>query len=366
MKVFLSWSGERSKQVAAALRDWLPNVLQAVSPWLSSSDIQIGARWANELDLQLQESRVGIICLTPENLAAPWLLYEAGALSKALESAFVCPYLFDFQPSELTGPLVQFQATTATRDGTLALVRMLNRALGNQSLDEKVLDRAFQLWWPGLSAQLTEIAKATEPTAQPRTKAQPDAAGLSQLADKLPPDEVLELLNRVVSRLAGSSVSLQTPAPEQRPTKRVFIVHGHNDAIKESVARFVEKLGLAAIVLHELPNEGKTIIEKFESNSQVDYAVVLLTADDEGSARRSRGVSEMSPRARQNVVFELGFFSAKLGRSRVAVLYEEGVEIPSDFSGILYIPIDASGVWRFQLAKELKTAGLRVDLNAAL
>jgi predicted nucleotide-binding protein len=365
MKVFLSWSGTRSQRVAATLRDWLPNVLQAVSPWLSSSDIQIGTRWANELDLQLQESRVGIICLTPENLAAPWLLYEAGALSKAIESAFVCPYLFGFQPSELTGPLVQFQATTATRDGTLALVRMLNRALGNQALDEKVLERAFQLWWPSLSAELTEIAESSVPPKKPEAKSQADATGLAELAGKLPPAEAIELLNQVVSRLTGSSAYAQPPQ-SQRPTERVFIVHGHNDAIKESVARFVEKLGLAAIVLHELPNEGKTIIEKFESHSQVDYAVVLLTADDEGSVKRGTGASEKSPRARQNVVFELGFFSAKLGRSRVAVLYEQGVEIPSDFSGILYIPIDQSGVWRFQLAKELKTAGLRVDLNAAL
>lgn len=366
MKVFLSWSGTRSQRVATALRDWLPNVLQAVSPWLSSSDIQVGARWANELDLQLQESRVGIICLTPENLAAPWLLYEAGALSKAVESAFVCPYLIGFNPSELSGPLVQFQATTSTRDGTLDLVRMLNRALGNQALDEKVLDRAFQIWWPGLSAELDQILKMPTGAKQPESKQVVDASGLADLAGRLPPSEALELLNQVVSRLTGSASSVHAQADPNRPTERVFIVHGHNHAVKESVARFVEKLGLAAIVLHELPNEGRTIIEKFESHSQVEYAVVLLTADDEGSIKGASDTALRVPRARQNVVFELGFFSAKLGRSRVAVLYEEGVEIPSDFSGILYIPIDRPGNWRFQLAKELKTAGLRVDLNAAL
>lgn len=116
MKVFLSWSGSRSEAVARALRSWLPDVLQAVEPWLSSSDIQAGARWASELELQLQESGVGIICLTPENLTAPWVLFEAGALSKSLGSAYVCPYLYGFSPSELHGPLVQFQATPATRN----------------------------------------------------------------------------------------------------------------------------------------------------------------------------------------------------------------------------------------------------------
>src|SRR6266850_5202901 len=110
MKVFFSWSGERSHSLAKAFREWLPNVIQAVDPWVSSADIVAGARWQSEIALQLQEARVGIIFLTPENVSSPWLLYEVGALSRALETAYMCPYLFGFSPSELRGPLIQFQA----------------------------------------------------------------------------------------------------------------------------------------------------------------------------------------------------------------------------------------------------------------
>src|SRR5208337_5095668 len=129
MKVFLSWSGDRSRAVAQALREWLPYVIQAVSPWLSTVHVQVGARWSNELAFQLEEARIGIICLTPENLSAPWILYEAGALSRALKPAWVCPYLFGFSPAELTGPWAQFQAVIANRDGTLALVNSINKTL---------------------------------------------------------------------------------------------------------------------------------------------------------------------------------------------------------------------------------------------
>src|SRR5262245_61855036 len=220
MKVFLSWSGDRSQMVARALRDWMPNVIQAVSPWLSSSDIQIGARWANELALQLEESRFGIICLTPENLAAPWLLYEAGALSKALESAFVCPYLFGFSPAEMTGPFLQFQATTATNDGTHMLVRTLNRALGNDALDEKVLDRAFEVWWPSLDSEFRRIASiGTKEVARTKPQA-PDLTGLADVAGKLPPKEALELLQQVVRQLSGGAGEASKPISS--PNERVF------------------------------------------------------------------------------------------------------------------------------------------------
>jgi predicted nucleotide-binding protein len=130
------------------------------------------------------------------------------------------------------------------------------------------------------------------------------------------------------------------------------------------VARFIERLGPAVIILSEQPNMGRTIIEKFESYSGVDFAVALMTADDVHT-KDTQG-AQPQKRARQNVIFELGFFAAKLGRSRLAVLFEDGVEMPSDFSGIVYIQIDPAGAWKFQLARELKIAGLRIDLNQAL
>jgi predicted nucleotide-binding protein len=147
-------------------------------------------------------------------------------------------------------------------------------------------------------------------------------------------------------------------------SKAVFLVHGHNNAVKETVARFLEKLGLHVIILHEQPNKGETVIEKFEANSDVGFAVVLLTPDDVGEIASAS--DKLNPRARQNVIFELGYFTGKLGRARVCTLYIEGVEIPSDFKGVLYVPYDASDGWRLKLAAELKTAGMKVNLNRAV
>lgn len=144
----------------------------------------------------------------------------------------------------------------------------------------------------------------------------------------------------------------------------VFVVHGHDEQAKESTARFIEKLGLNAVILHEQANEGQTIIEKLEKHTNAAYAVVLFTPDDVGASASSP--ENLQPHARQNVLVELGYMAAKIGRNRVCVLRKGEVEVPSDFLGVLYIDIDAAGAWRLTLAKELKVAGLKVDLNEAL
>jgi len=361
MKVFLSWSGIRSHAIAEALREWLPSVLQAIDPWLSSTDIEAGARWENELRLQLEEARVGIVCLTPENLSAPWLLYEIGALSKTLETAYVCPYLFGFSPSRLSGPLVQFQATTATRDGTFALLTTLNRALGQESLDRNRLQHIFDVWWPELEKIFRGILGDQRHAELEPSREKVLDTPAHKVTDQASPEQLLDLLQQVVKQLSGAG-ERQVQDQAALPSARVFVVHGRNQVIKEDVARFIEQLGIAAIILHEQPDKGRTIIEKLEDNTAVDYAVVLLTGDDAGGLKDAK-VATPPLRARQNVIFELGFFAAKLGRSRVAVLIEEGVEMPSDYSGIPYIKIDAQGSWKYSLAREFKTAGLRVDLN---
>lgn len=145
----------------------------------------------------------------------------------------------------------------------------------------------------------------------------------------------------------------------------VFVIHGHNDVLKLDVARTLEKLKLNAVVLHEQPSQGRTIIEKFERHAaSAAFAVAILSADDVGYAKAK--VDDAKARARQNVVLELGYFAGLLGRRNVAVLYEGGVEIPSDYLGVVYIPIDDAGSWKFTLAKEIKAASLPVDLNALL
>jgi predicted nucleotide-binding protein len=141
----------------------------------------------------------------------------------------------------------------------------------------------------------------------------------------------------------------------------VFIVHGHDEVAKQQAARLVETLGLRAVILHEQPNKGRTIIEKFESHANAAFAIVLLTPDDFGGVKSDP--SKVHDRARQNVVLELGFFFGKLGRGRVCALLKGHVEKPSDIDGILYVAMDDKGAWRLDVAKEMRAAGLSVDLN---
>ncbi len=146
----------------------------------------------------------------------------------------------------------------------------------------------------------------------------------------------------------------------QSDSRKIFLVHGHDEAVKHSVARFLEKLGFQPIILHEQPNRGQTLIEKFEANSDVGFAVVLLTPDDVGRVVSDK---KLNPRARQNVILELGYFLAKLGRPRVCALYKNMVELPSDVDGVIYIAYDDSGGWRVKLANEIRAAGISVDMN---
>lgn len=143
--------------------------------------------------------------------------------------------------------------------------------------------------------------------------------------------------------------------------RNVFVVHGHDQARMQAVARFIEKLGLNAIVLHEQANQGATVVEKLESHGGSAFAVVLLTPDDVGGIAKEPNI--LRPRARQNVVLELGYFIARLGRKRTCALLVKDVEVPSDYSGVVYIPIDDTDAWKFHLAREFKAAGLQIDTS---
>jgi predicted nucleotide-binding protein len=156
------------------------------------------------------------------------------------------------------------------------------------------------------------------------------------------------------------------PEAETRPTtpggRQVFVVHGRDRALREQVARLLDRLDLEPIVLEEQAGRGRTILEKFEDHAlSVGYAVVLMTADDFGRGPDEADWPENPNRARQNVVLELGYFMGALGRPRVAALLAPGVEQPSDIHGLLYI--STAGAWELQLAKEMRDAGLPVDLN---
>ncbi|MHC1596217.1 MAG: TIR domain-containing protein [Candidatus Syntropharchaeales archaeon] len=160
---------------------------------------------------------------------------------------------------------------------------------------------------------------------------------------------------------SGEEATLPALDQIQHSGNDVFIVHGSDEAAKESVARFIERLDLNSIILHEQPNAGRTIIEKFEEYSNVGFAIVLLTPDDICASEDEK--ENLKPRARQNVIFELGYFIGRLGRERVCALYKKDVEIFSDYQGVLYVPMDSNDGWQLKLAKEIKAAGIDVDMN---
>lgn len=169
MKLFISWSGERSKAMALALRDWFPLVLHYAEPWLSEADIEAGSRWADEVAGQLEASNFGIICVTRENMAAPWILFEAGALAKSIQGSRVVPLLLDLDFREISGPLAQFQAKKVEKEGLLDTVQSINQAAVHPVPDERYR-QLFEALWNDLKKRMDSIPQSAMPHKQSRTQ----------------------------------------------------------------------------------------------------------------------------------------------------------------------------------------------------
>lgn len=228
---------------------------------------------------------------------------------------------------------------------------------------------------PGRGSSVEEVADALGMDRDGAIRAVLALIDAHQVKGKpLPGDDRIMSINGIGLLPAGRN-TLRPPAPEQiaiggvtgeavdrSMAQTVFIVHGHDGTTKAEAARTVQLLtGKNPVILHEKPNKGQTLIEKFEGHAaEAGYVVVLATADDVG---RSKGVDTDSPRARQNVVFEWGFFVGALGRQKVAVLYEQGVELPSDILGVAYIQLTSGTDWKYELAREMRSAGVPADTN---
>lgn len=206
MKIFLSWSGTRSKLVAELLNDWLRCVIQAARPWISSRDIDRGALWFSEISEQLSDTGIGIVCLTAENQTKPWILFEAGALAKGLSYNRVCTLLIDLQPTDIEDPLAQFNHTFPTKESMWSLVRTLNNLLQTQSLDDRILQNVFETYWPQFETEFAEvIKKSPQVPAQPRTEdsllkeilsnTRGLASKVRELESRLPVDSTLNALS---------------------------------------------------------------------------------------------------------------------------------------------------------------------------
>ena len=165
-----------------------------------------------------------------------------------------------------------------------------------------------------------------------------------------------------VQKITGETEATMLPERKPSSARKVFIVHGHDEHAKEAVARFLARLHFEPIILHEQASQGRTVIEKIEAHSDVGFAVILLTPDDQGSSAGQQS----QPRARQNVLLELGYFVGRLGRSRVCALKRGELEVPSDFGGVVYESFDPAGAWKTSLGRELQAAGFGIDWNEAM
>lgn len=205
MKIFISWSGQRSLAVAELMSDWIKCVLQASQPWISTRHIERGSLWFSEINEKLRDVSVGIVCLTQENKDKPWILFETGALAKGLSGSRVCTFLIDLSPSDLIDPLAQFNHTQPNEQSVRELVKTLNVCMGESCLEDRVLEKIFDVYWPSFQEG---FKKALEEN--------PQKEQVAPRKDKDILAEILEntrALGRRVSMLEGSPIQ-QMPAVE--------------------------------------------------------------------------------------------------------------------------------------------------------
>lgn len=224
MRIFISWSGNTSKEVATLLRDWLPDVIQSAEPWMSATDIETGKRWNHEIQEKLENTNFGIICLTKNNITAPWVLFEAGALAKSISDTYLCPWLFNMEPSEIpSGPLTQFQSVSSNKQGTWNLVKSINSALKEKSLPDDKLERSFERCWPELESNLESID-----------------VDFSEGPQRPPEDMIKETLElvRILSRIPVKYLPVDSTQP--RDINVLSSIHDlgkHNDKFQQYAGR---------------------------------------------------------------------------------------------------------------------------------
>ncbi|MBK1814990.1 toll/interleukin-1 receptor domain-containing protein [Luteolibacter yonseiensis] len=201
MKVFISWSKERSRLIAELLSEWLVCVIQATSPWVSSRDIDRGSLWFSEIGNALQDVTAGIVCITEQNKNEPWILFEAGALCRGLSTQRVITLLVDLEPKDIGDPLAQFNHALPTRDGMRALVRTINKNLGVAAVPDPTLEKVFETFWPLFESKFREIIDDTTPDASPSKKTKVD-----------PLEQIHEILRRLDIRTRETHSALSALA----------------------------------------------------------------------------------------------------------------------------------------------------------
>lgn len=266
MKVFISWSGQTSREVAKLLSEWIEDVLQGVETWYSPDDIEKGSMWFSEIHQTLGENNVGILCVTPENKNAPWILFEAGALFKGLTKARVCPLLIGNQtPADITAPLAHFNLTLPEEQDMLRLMRTVNSANENP-LDDDRLEKAFNRWWQDFKSKYDEIV-ARKPEATAEKRSTPDLLteileGVRHIQRSLPPTRTIEDASSVVGN------------PYRKPAVSVLQESSHGDAVTQRGRMKIRVLRQTVLVT----GSGKFAPEM----SDVPFVTAVLEAAPEG------------------------------------------------------------------------------------
>lgn len=289
MKVFISWSGDTSLKIAQAFREWLPYVINSIEPYVSSEDIDKGARWSTDIAKELEDSTFGILCVTKDNMEAPWISFEAGALSKTMNKSYVTPFLFDIKRSEVQGPMLQFQCTIYEKEDIKKMVNTLNKACGNSGIAETRLEKSFDVWYPTLEKNLEEIKQ----TVADNSKNKKDAK--AQQSEIL--EEILELsrdnqkllrtpdieLNEGIESIKDSLKEIAEEAEFRKEKSRIG--RRYNSMLLEDVLhsfrgkpsfRFLMILGILRDDLPWIYDMGKELLQNLNEHRNIEVEKSII------------------------------------------------------------------------------------------
>ena len=266
MKIFLSWSQNLSKKLAEEFKNWLPSVIQAVKPYFSPEDIAKGTRWNSEISKELELSKIGILFITRENYNAPWIMFEAGSLAKSIDNSRVCPILFGLSPTDIDGPLTQFQAAEFSKDEIKRVILMINQQLDGFALDGKVLADVFEMWWPRLKEKVEEILKS-DPVSSSKANIRKDREIL---------EEILLLLRNP-----------RRPLTDISPMAITDLVEGYYNIVSTCIKENIAKDSYEALIHMKKPIsymakriiDGKNKSEIADKLSQIDEVLQIIHND---------------------------------------------------------------------------------------
>lgn len=250
MKVFISWSGELSRKIGDQLRDWIPNVIQSVDPYFTPSDTEKGTRWLSEISQELSDSKVGIFCVTQDNISNDWLLFEAGALSNVIGKTYVCPILFGIKPTDLAGPMRQFQATEFQKNDFRKLIDVINGRLPAGKISAKRLDTAFDTFWPIIEHSVGEILKSQPESNEPIRSERDILEEILQLTRFQLVRRTSMLPSSVVEQLVKKFIDLHDGQANKRGGYQdvLNIMHSMKDTIQQVINRGEDSTGIRSLV----------------------------------------------------------------------------------------------------------------------